>query len=88
MNRKWLPWLIGALALAVIVAGIYFPILRKRLRQATPASAAKRRASPAGIDADRAGHNQRADDENTPLLVLRSRRWLADAGCRRSAACK
>ena len=35
MNRKWLPWLIGALALAVIVAGIYFPILRKRLRQTT-----------------------------------------------------
>ena len=35
MNRRWLPWLIGGLALAVIVAGIYFPILRKRLRQAT-----------------------------------------------------
>jgi hypothetical protein len=35
VNRKWLPWLISALALAVIVAGIYFPILRKRLRQAT-----------------------------------------------------
>jgi len=35
VNRRWLPWLISALALAVIVAGIYFPILRKRLRQAT-----------------------------------------------------
>lgn len=36
MNRKWLVWLIGMLAIAVIIAGIYFPILRKRLRQATP----------------------------------------------------
>jgi hypothetical protein len=36
VNRKWLVWLIGMLAIAVIIAGIYFPILRKRLRQATP----------------------------------------------------
>jgi hypothetical protein len=28
-------WLIGMLAIAVIIAGIYFPILKKRLRQAT-----------------------------------------------------
>jgi len=36
VNRKWLAWLIGMLAIAVIIAAIYFPILRKRLRQATP----------------------------------------------------
>jgi hypothetical protein len=32
--RKWRVWLIGMLAIAVIIAGIYFPILRKRLKQA------------------------------------------------------
>jgi hypothetical protein len=37
VNRKWRIWLIGALAIAVVIAGIYFPILRRRLRQATPA---------------------------------------------------
>jgi hypothetical protein len=35
VNRKWRIWLIGMLAVAVIIAGIYFSILRKRLRQAT-----------------------------------------------------
>jgi hypothetical protein len=31
---RWRVWLIGMLVLAVIVAAIYFPILRRRLRQA------------------------------------------------------
>jgi hypothetical protein len=35
VNRKWRVWLIGMLAIAVVIAGIYFPILRKHLRQAT-----------------------------------------------------
>ena len=35
MNRKWRVWLIGMLAIAVVIAAIYFPILRKHLRQAT-----------------------------------------------------
>ena len=36
MNPKWRLWLIGALVVAVIIAGIYFSTLRKHLRQATP----------------------------------------------------
>jgi hypothetical protein len=35
MTPRWRVWLIGMLAIAVIIAGIYFPILKKRLRQAT-----------------------------------------------------
>jgi hypothetical protein len=31
---RWRVWLIGMLVLAVIIAAIYFPILRRRLRQA------------------------------------------------------
>ncbi len=33
MNPRWRVWLIGMLAIAVIIAGIYFPILKKHLRQ-------------------------------------------------------
>jgi hypothetical protein len=33
LNSRWRVWLIATLAIAVIIAGIYFPILRKRLRQ-------------------------------------------------------
>jgi len=36
VNPKWRLWLIGALVVAVIIAGIYFSTLRKHLRQATP----------------------------------------------------
>ena len=36
MTPRWRVWLIGMLAIAVIIAGIYFPVLKKRLRQATP----------------------------------------------------
>ena len=36
MNPKWRLWLIGALVVAVIIAGIYFSTLRKHLRQTTP----------------------------------------------------
>jgi len=36
MTPRWRFWLIGMLAIAVIIAGIYFPVLKKRLRQATP----------------------------------------------------
>ena len=35
MNPRWRVYLIVMLAIAVIIAGIYFPILKKRLRQAT-----------------------------------------------------
>jgi hypothetical protein len=35
MTPRWRVWLIGMLAIAVIIAGIYFPILKKHLRQAT-----------------------------------------------------
>jgi Sporulation and spore germination len=35
VNRKWRVWLIGMLAIAVVIAAIYFPILRKHLSQAT-----------------------------------------------------
>jgi hypothetical protein len=38
MTPRWRVWLIGMLAIAVIIAGIYFPILKKRLRQATQVS--------------------------------------------------
>ena len=31
---RWRVWLIGMLVLAVVIAGIYFPILKRRLRQA------------------------------------------------------
>jgi hypothetical protein len=33
MTPRWRGWLIGMLAIAVIIAGIYFPILKKHLRQ-------------------------------------------------------
>ncbi len=35
MTPRWRFYLVGMLAIAVIIAGIYFPILKKRLRQAT-----------------------------------------------------
>ena len=35
MTPRWRFYLVAMLAVAVIVAGIYFPILKKRLRQAT-----------------------------------------------------
>jgi hypothetical protein len=35
MTPRWRVWLIAMLAIAVVIAGIYFPILKKRLRQAT-----------------------------------------------------
>ncbi|MGA2427094.1 MAG: GerMN domain-containing protein [Candidatus Acidiferrum sp.] len=35
MTPRWRVWLIGMLAIAVIIAGIYFKTLKKRLRQAT-----------------------------------------------------
>jgi hypothetical protein len=38
MTPRWRVWLIGMLAIAVIIAGIYFPILKKRLGQATQVS--------------------------------------------------
>jgi hypothetical protein len=34
MMPRWRTWLIGMLSLAVIIAAIYFPILKRRLRQA------------------------------------------------------
>jgi hypothetical protein len=34
MMPRWRTWLIGTLSLAVIIAAIYFPILKRRLRQA------------------------------------------------------
>src|SRR5215467_13095027 len=33
MMVRWRAWLIAALSLAVVIAAIYFPILRRRLRQ-------------------------------------------------------
>jgi Sporulation and spore germination len=36
VNPRWRLWLIGALVVAVIIAGVYFSTLRKHLRQATP----------------------------------------------------
>jgi hypothetical protein len=35
MTPRWRVWLIAVLAIAVIIAGIYFKTLKKRLRQAT-----------------------------------------------------
>lgn len=37
MNFRWRFWLIGMLAIAVIIAAVYFPFLKRRLRQGTQA---------------------------------------------------
>jgi hypothetical protein len=36
VNPRLRLWLIGALAIAVVIAGVYFAILKRHLRQATP----------------------------------------------------
>ena len=76
---------LGGLFGAVIIAALYFPILKRRVKQTAKIAPQSRRAGSPGIDATAGRQSDRAASESETFLGFGAHDGRSDPGDRRSA---